>query len=329
MLKVSRLIGAAIAAAALTAPGLARGQSADAWPTKQVRFIVPFAAGGTTDLFARMIGEHLQAKLGQPFIIENRAGAAGNVGVEVLAKSAGDGYVIGMGTVSTHAINPALYGTKLPFNNVKDFAPVSLVALVPNVLVVNPDKIKAKSVPELVEYLKANPGKLTFASSGVGTSIHLAGELLQQMTGTKMVHVPYRSSGQVMNDLIGGQVDMAFDNAPLAWPQAQAGKLRALAVTTLQRQPFAPDLPTMDEHVKGFEATSWHGVFAPAATPPAIVDKLSKEIQAFLRQPATEAKLKELGAVRVGSTPDEFAKHIVAETAKWAPVVEKSGAKVE
>lgn len=319
---------AAMAAALLGIAG-AHAQSADNWPTKPVRFIVPFGAGGTTDLFARMIGEHLQAKWGQAFVIENRAGAAGNVGVEALAKSPADGYVIGMGTVSTHAINPALYKEKIPFNNIRDFAPVSLIALVPNVLVVNPDRIKAKSVPELVDYIKANPGKVTFASSGVGTSIHLAGELMQQMIGGKMVHVPYRSSGQVMNDLIGGQVDLAFDNAPLAWPQVQGGKLRGLAVTTLERQPFAPDLPTMDEHIKGFEATSWHGVFAPAATPPAIVDKLSKEIQAFLRQPATEAKLKELGSIRVGSTPDEFKAHIIAETAKWGPVVEKSGAKVE
>jgi tripartite-type tricarboxylate transporter receptor subunit TctC len=310
--------------------GLAQAQSpADSWPNKQVRFIVPFGAGGTTDLFARMIGEHLQSKYGQPFIVENRAGAAGNTGVDALAKAAGDGYTIGMGTVSTHAINPALYKEKIPFNNIKDFQPVSLVALVPNILVVHPDRIKAKTVAELIEHIKANPGKVTFASSGTGTSIHLAGELLQQLTGTKMVHVPYRSSGAIMNDLIGGQVDMAFDNAPLAWPQVQGGKLRALAVTTMERQPFAPDLPTMNEQVKGFEATSWHGVFAPASTPPAIVDKLSKEIQAFLRLPATEAKLKELGVVRVGSTPEEFMKHIVAETAKWGPVVEKSGAKVE
>lgn len=324
---MKRMIGAAIAAFALA--GAANAQAPDNWPSKPVRFIVPFAAGGTTDLFARMVGEHLQAKFGQSFIIENRAGAAGNVGMDALAKAAGDGYTIGMGTVSTHAINPALYKGRIPFDNIKDFAPVSLVALVPNVLVVNPDRIKAKTVPELIDYVKANPGKVTFASSGVGTSIHLAGELMQQMTGGKMVHVPYRSSGQVMNDLIGGQVDMAFDNAPLAWPQVQGGKLRGLAVTTLERQPFAPDLPTMNEHIKGFEATSWHGMFAPAATPPAIVDKLSKEVQAYLRLPATEAKLKELGAIRVGSTPDEFKAHIVAETAKWGPVVEQSGAKVE
>ena len=235
--------------------------------------IVPFAAGGNTDAFARLVGQELDKSLDQRFLVENKAGAGGNLGVGQLARAEPDGYTLGMGTVSTHAINPTLY-KNLPYDPDTAFAPISLFVTLPNVLAVNP-AIPAKSVPELIELLKAKPDTYTFASSGVGTSIHLAGELLMAKTGTKMIHVPYKSSGQVMLDLVAGHVDMAFDNIPTVAQQASAGKVRALAVTSLERAPLMPDVPPMADFLPGFEATSWHGLFAPAGTPPEIVDKIS------------------------------------------------------
>lgn len=313
------------AAAFLTA--LATPAAAQEWPTKQVNLIVPFSAGGTTDLFGRLLAQHMHQKFGQPFIVENRAGAGGNLGAAVVAKAAPDGYTFLVGTVSTHAINPFLY-SKLPYDTVKDFQPVSLIARLPNILVVHPS-LPANNVAELITYLKANPDKLSYGSSGTGTSIHLAAELFKIKTGTTMTHVPFRSSGDIMNNLTGGHINLAFDNVTLAWPQVKAGRLRALAVSSTERSAIAPDVPTVADTIPGFEATSWHGVFAPAGTPRPIVDKMAAEMKRILELPDVNDKLFEIGAVASPMTPEDFAKFIDGERAKWADVVKASGAKVD
>jgi tripartite-type tricarboxylate transporter receptor subunit TctC len=313
----------------VTALAAALGLSASAeaqetkWPERQVQVIVPFTAGGTTDMFARILAQHMQAKLGPPFIVENRAGAAGNVGTTAVARAAKDGYTILVGTVSTHAINPFLY-KNLQHDTEKDFQPVSLIARLPNLLVVHP-RIPAKNVAELIEHVKANPGKLSYGSSGAGTSTHLAAELFQMTTGTKMTHVPFRSSGDVMNSINGGHIDLTFDNMTLAWPQAQAGTVRALAVSSLERSPTAPDVPAVSETLKGFEATSWHGVFVPAGTPRPVVDKLNAEVRRIMELPDVQAKLKEIGAVPSPMSPEQFQEFIKTERAKWGDVVKTAG----
>ncbi|MCA1951710.1 MAG: tripartite tricarboxylate transporter substrate binding protein [Hyphomicrobiales bacterium] len=313
-----------LAALALAAPG-ARAQ-AD-YPAKTVTIVVPFAAGGTTDMLGRILADRLGQRLKGTFIVENKAGAGGNIGVSSVAKATPDGYTLGMGTVSTHSINPNVYKT-IPYDHVKDFIPLSLVASVPNILLVNPE-ISAKTVPELVALLKKEPGKHAFASSGAGTSIHLAGELFKLASGTDLVHVPYRSSGQITQDLLSGKILMTFDNITIAWPHVQAGKLRALATATPERLPFAKDLPAMSEFYPGFAATSWHGIFAPAGTPKAITDKLSTEVQAILREPETVAKLKAVGVTPIGSNSAEFAAFIASETARWKEVAAKANIKIE
>jgi tripartite-type tricarboxylate transporter receptor subunit TctC len=318
---------ALIGALALAAAFAASPASAQDWPAKQVTMIVPFSAGGTTDLFGRLLAQHMQKNYDKPFIVENKPGAGGNIGAGMVAKAAPDGYTFLVGTVSTHAINPFLY-SKLPYDTVKDFQPVSLIARLPNLLVVHPS-LPAKTVAELVAHLKANPDKLSYGSSGAGTSIHLAAELFKTKTGTSMTHVPFRSSGDVMNNLTGGHINLAFDNATLAWPQVQAGRLRALAVTSLTRAPFAPDLPPVADTIPGFEATSWHGVFAPAGTPKAIVDKMAAEIKRILDLPDVKEKLAEIGAVASPLTPEDFVKFIDGERTKWADVVKASGAKMD
>ncbi len=307
---------------------LARAQDEAAdYPSKPVTVIVPFAAGGNTDAFARLVGQELDTAFSQRFVVENKAGAGGNLGVGQLARAEPDGYTLGMGTVSTHAINPTLY-KKLPFDPDTAFAPISLFVTLPNVLAVNPS-IPANSVPELIELLKAEPDTHTFASSGVGTSTHLAGELFMAKTGTRMNHVPYKSSGQVMLDVVAGHVDMAFDNIPTVAQQAQAGKVRALAVTSPERAPLMPDLPPLADFLPGFEATSWHGLFAPAGTPPAIVTKLSGEIQRIIHAPEMSEKLQGMGAKPIGSTPEEFARFIEAERQKWAQVIKDANISAE
>jgi tripartite-type tricarboxylate transporter receptor subunit TctC len=306
---------------------LAAPSIAQEWPAKTVTIVAPFAAGGTSDLFGRLLAQHMQKNFDKPFIVENRVGAGGNVGAGLVARAAPDGYTFLMGTVSTHAINPFLY-SKLPYDTVKDFQPVSLVATLPNILVVHPS-LPVKTVQELIAHLKANPDKLSYGSSGAGTSIHLAAELFKIKTGTTMTHVPFRSSGDIMNNLTGGHINLAFDNATLAWPQVQGGRLRALAVTSLARAQFAPDLPTVADTIPGFEATSWHGVFAPAGTPKPIVDKMAAEIKKILDQPDVKAKLAEIGAVAAPMTPDDFVKFIDGERTKWADVVKASGAKLD
>jgi tripartite-type tricarboxylate transporter receptor subunit TctC len=301
--------------------------TAQEWPARNVTVVVPFSAGGTTDMFARLITAHLQQKYGGSFIVENRAGAGGNIGAGAVAKAPNDGYTLLVGTVSTHAINPFLY-TNLTYSPEKDFQPVTLIARLPNMLVVNP-KIPAKTVAEFVTYLKANPDKLTYGSSGAGTSTHLASELFKMMTGTKMTHVPYRSSGEVMQNVTAGHIDLAFDNMTLAWPQAKAGNVRALGVTSLTASATAPDVPPVADTLKGFEATSWHGLFAPAGTPRPIVDKLAAAVKEMLGNPENAKKLSDIGAVPSPMTPEQFAAFIDGERKKWSEVVKAAGVKID
>jgi len=307
---------------------LAGVSHAQAWPSKPIRWIVPFAPGGTTDILARTIAEKLTPALGKPVIVENNPGAGGSVGATQTAKAAPDGYTIMGGTISTHAINASLY-KKLPYDPVKDFVPITLIARVPNLLVVNPE-VPAKNVKELIALLKANPGKYTFASSGNGTSQHLSGELFKSMAGVDMQHIPYKGSPPALQDVVGGQVTMTFDNITTAWPLAKAGKLRPLAVTTAKRSPIAPDVPTLAESgLAGYEVGSWQGVFAPAGTPPDVVKRLNTEIVKIINMPDVRAKLEALGAEPVGNSSDEFATIVKSEVAKWAKVVKESGAHVD
>jgi tripartite-type tricarboxylate transporter receptor subunit TctC len=303
------------------------------WPSKPVRIVVPFSPAGTTDILARALAPELSKAFGQPFIIDNKPGAGGNLGADAIAKSPPDGYNLLMGTVGTHAINAALY-PKMSFDPVKDFAPIVLVAGVPNVLVMNPAKAEAykiNNVADLIRYAKANPGKLNMASSGNGTSIHLSGELFKAMTGTFMLHFPYRGSGPALLDLMGGTMDLMFDNLPSSLPQIKAGKLKALAVTSAQRSAALPDLPTVAEAgpVPGFDASSWFGLFAPAGTPTDIVNRIQQETSKAFQSPAFKDRLLSQGAIPGGQPPAEFAKFIAAETKKWAQVVKASGAKVD
>ena len=327
-----------LAAAALAcAAGLPLTASAQAkWPTKPVRIVVPFAAGGTTDILARAMAPELGKAFGETFIVDNKPGAGGNLGAGDVANS-NDGHTLLMGTVGTHAINASLY-PKMPYDPVKDFAPITLVAGVPNVLVINPDKAaqyKVNNVTDLIRYLKAHPGKLNMASSGNGTSIHLAGELFKASTGTYMVHFPYRGSGPALLDLIGGTTDVMFDNLPSALPQIKAGKLKALAVTSGQRSPALPDVPTIAEAggaksgLANYDASSWFGLFAPASMPADQVNRLQQEIAKALATPAIKERLQAQGAIPGGMVPAKFAEFIAAETKKWSEVVKVSGAKVD
>ena len=324
------LVGAmALSALAFALPSAAQGT----WPSKPVRIVVPFPAGGTTDILARAIAPELSRAFGQQFIVDNRAGAGGNVGADLVSKAPGDGYTLLMGTVGTHGINKALY-SKLPYDPIKDFVPITLVAGVPNVMVMQTEKARTmgiNNVADFIKYAKANPAKLNMASSGNGTSIHLAGELFKSMTGTYMVHFPYRGSGPALMDLVGGTVDVMFDNLPSSMQQIKAGKLKALAVTSRQRSSALPDVPTIEEAagLKGFDATSWFGLLAPAGTPPDIVNRIQQEVARSLNAPAIKEKLQAQGAIPSGNTPAEFARHIDSEHRKWAQVVKASGAKVD
>ncbi|HEY0844522.1 MAG TPA: tripartite tricarboxylate transporter substrate binding protein [Noviherbaspirillum sp.] len=325
-----RLLALAAAAACL----FTGAASAQNYPTKPVTMVVPFAAGGTTDILARAVSHELSKTLGQQFIIDNRPGAGGNIGAQIVSRAAPDGYTLLMGTVGTHGINQSLY-PKLPYDPVKDFVPVTVVAAVPNVVVLNAafaDKNKITDIKSFVAYAKANPGKMNMASAGNGTSIHLSGELFKTQSKTFMVHIPYRGSAPAITDLIGGQADVMFDNLPSAMPYIKTGKLRALAVTSGKRSPSLPDLPTIAEtggDLAKYEATSWFGVLAPAGTPKEIVTRLQQEIAKALATPAMKEKLLAQGAEPVGNTSEQFAAFIQSETAKWAKVVKDSGAKVD
>jgi tripartite-type tricarboxylate transporter receptor subunit TctC len=299
--------------------------AADAFPSRTVTLVVPFAAGGSTDLIARIIAEKMTEDLGQTVIVENKAGAGGNIGADAVAKADPDGYTILMGTIATHALNPAVM-KQMPYDPVKDFAPVSLLVLVPNVLEVNPE-VPAKTVQELIALLKSKPGEYSYASSGIGTPLHLSGELFKSLAGVDMIHVPYRGAGPALNDVVANQVPIMFDNLPSSTQFIKAGTLRALAVTTKTRSASFPDLPTMEEAgVPGYETYTWNAIFAPAGTPQAVIDRLNAAAVKAVKDPATQPCLADLSATVVGSTPDELAKHVVAELAKWAPIVEASGA---
>ena len=315
-----------IAAVAAMIGGLPLPSSA-AFPERPITLVVPFPAGGSTDLIARLVASRMTATLGQQIVVDNRGGAGGNLGSAAVAKAEPDGYTLLMGTVATHALNPALY-KKMPFDPVKDFAPVSLLVLVPNVLVVNPE-FPAKTVPELIELLKAKPGEFSYASSGNGTPLHLSGELFKTMAGVDMVHVPYKGAGPALIDVMGGHVPIMFDNLPSSTEHIKAGKLRGLAVTTRERAPSAPDMPTIAETLPGYETYSWNAIFAPAGTPKEAIDKINAAGLAALADPEVKAKLQDLSATIVGSTPDELAQHVQAELTKWAPIVKASGAQID
>jgi tripartite-type tricarboxylate transporter receptor subunit TctC len=306
-----------------------------AWPAKPVRIVVPFNAGGTTDILARAVAQELTKTLGQSFVVENRAGAGGNIGADLVAKAAPDGYTLLMGTVGTHAINKSLYA-KMPYDGQKDFQPITLVAGVPNVMVVNTEKAAARkinTVQDFIKLAKANPGKLNMASSGNGTSIHLAGELFKSMTGTYMTHFPFTGSNPALFSLLAGDMDVMFDNLPSAMPHIRSGKLKALAVTSATRSSALPDVPTVEEAggptLKGFEASSWFGLLAPAGTPMDIVNRIQQETARALATPAMKERLQAQGAIPSGNTPAQFAQFIDREIRKWAPVVKASGAKVD
>jgi tripartite-type tricarboxylate transporter receptor subunit TctC len=308
--------------------GLSAAALAQAYPTHPVRLVVPFPAGGTTDILARAVAQQLTESLGQSFVVDNRPGAGGNIGADIVAKSPPDGYTLVMGTVGTHAINPSLY-SKMPYDHVKDFVPIVLVAGVPNVLEVN-TSVPVHTVNDLIKLAKEKPGQINFASSGAGTSIHLSGELFKTMAGVDMTHVPYKGSAPAITDLIGGQVQVMFDNLPSSLAQIKAGKLRAVAVTSLKRAPALPDVPTLNESgLPGFEASSWFGILGPAGTPPAVVTRINAEVNKWLQSPDAREKLLAQGAEAAGGTPESFVAHIKSETEKWAKVVKASGAKVD
>jgi tripartite-type tricarboxylate transporter receptor subunit TctC len=295
------------------------------YPNKTITIIVPFSAGGTTDILARIIGQGLNKELGQSVVIDNRAGAGGNIGGQLAARAAPDGYTLFMGTVGTHAINAALY-KKMPFDPVKDFTPLTRVAMVPNLLVANPAQ-PFKTVKELIAYGKANPGKLNFGSSGSGSSIHLSGELFKSMAGVDMVHVPYKGSAPAVTDLLGNQIAIMFDNLPSAIQHVRSGKLRAIAVTTAKRSPELPDVPTIAEAgVPGYEATSWFGMFAPAGTPPDVVAKLNTALAKVLADAEVKKKIAGQGGEPYAEKPEQFADFIRKESVKWSKVVKDSGA---
>jgi tripartite-type tricarboxylate transporter receptor subunit TctC len=313
----------ALAAAAVDARGSAVAR-ADTYPGRPVHWIVGFAPGGSTDILARVIGQYLSERLGQSFIIENRPGAGSNIATEVVVNSAPDGYTLLM-ISPAHAVNATLYD-KLAYNFLRDIAPVAGISREANVMVVSPS-FPATTVPAFIAYAKANPGKVNMASSGVGTSVHVAGELFNIMAALKMTHIPYRGAGPAITDILGGQVQVMFAAMPSAFEHVKAGRLRALAVTTAARLATLPDVPTVGEYLAGYEASSWYGIGAPRATSPEIIETLNRAMNAGLAEERLRARLGELGGTMLGGTPAQFGKLIADETEKWAKVVKFSGAK--
>jgi tripartite-type tricarboxylate transporter receptor subunit TctC len=315
-----------LAAGAAALPSVARIAKAQTYPSRPVRVIVPFGSAGATDIVARLIGQWLSERLGQTFVIENRPGAGGNLGIEAVVRSPPDGYTLAL-VGAPSAINATLYD-KLSFNFIRDIAPVAMIIRFPNVMVVSPS-VPTKTVPEFIAYAKANPGKLNMASPGIGSTPHVTGELFKMMTGVNMVHVPYRSVAAVMTDMLSGQVQVSFATTASSIEYIRAGTLRPLAVTTVMRSEVLPDLPTVAEFVAGYEASAWFGVGTPRNTPAEIVDKLNTEINACLADPKLKARLADLGGIALRGAPSDFARLIVEETEKWAKVVKFSGAKAE
>ena len=316
---------AAALALMATAVGAVGPAAAQAFPNKPIRLVVTFPPGGAPDILARLFAD--KAQLGQPVVVDNKPGAGGNIGAEMVAKAPADGHTLVMGTVGTHSINGALYA-KMPYDMVKDFAPVGHVASAPNLLVVT-NSLPVKNVAELITYMKANPDKLSFGSPGIGTSVHVSGELFKSLTGTSMQHVPYKGRQFAIPDLVGGSIQVMFDNMPSALPMAKEGKIRALAQTTATRSSAAPDVPTVAETVPGFEATTWFAMFAPAGTPKDVVARINAEMQRIYKLPDVAEKLKALGLETWISTPEELARYQATEMTKWAKVVKDSGAKAD
>jgi tripartite-type tricarboxylate transporter receptor subunit TctC len=316
-----------IALVAPLAVVLATPVKAQEWPQRQVTIVVPFGPGGSADLLARILANHMQATYGKPFVVENRAGAGGSTGTAYVAKAAPDGYTLLLGTVSSIAVNAALY-SKLPFDVERDLQPISQLVNFPNLLVVDP-KLPVKDIPELIAYLKANEGKINYGSSGVGTSSHLSVVMFERAVGTKMTHLPFRSTGEVVNSLLGGHIQLAIDSMTTIWPQAEAGQIRALGVTTPNRNAAAPNVPAIGETVKGYEAIAWQGLLTTAGTPRPVVDRIAAEVKRIWALPDVAASLKTLGADPVTSTPDEFAAFARAERAKWAEVVKAAGVRID
>jgi tripartite-type tricarboxylate transporter receptor subunit TctC len=319
------LAGALLAAAAAA---VAPSAAAQAFPSKQIRMVVTFPTGGAPDILARTISEKLDPAWGQTLIVDNKPGAGGNIGAEFVARAPADGHTLVMGTVGTHSINGSLYA-KIPYDMVKDFAPVTLIASTPNLLVVNND-VPAKNLQELIALAKARPGQLTYGSPGIGTSVHVSGELFNSLAGVKTTHVPYKGRQMAIPDLLGGSITMMFDNMPSAIPVVREGKLRAIGVTSAKRSPSAPEIPTIAEQgLPGFEATSWFAVFAPAGTPRPVVDRLHAEIVRIFNLPDVQAKMRTLGLDPILGGPEELARTQQSEIAKWAKVIRDSGAKAE
>lgn len=301
---------------------------ADDYPNRPVKIVVPFPPGGATDVAGRLVAERLQKAFGKPFVVENRSGASGNIGVAEVVRSPADGYTLVVGAPQTLTINPLLF-KNIPFDPQKDLEPVVMVASVPNVLIVNKNLL-VNSVPELIQYIKDNPGTVRYGSSSVGGTPHLSSEMFASMIGAKIEHIPYRGSAPALQDLLGGHIEMMFDNLPASLPQIRAGAVKALAVTTLQRSKSAPDIPTLDEQgVKGFESRGWFSLLAPAGTDQKIVEKINKAVNEALQDPEFRERLASVGADPVGGSPQDFRKAIQAESERWAKVIQEAGIKAE
>ncbi len=321
-MRVIRLMSVCLALCLVAAP-----QAHAQYPTKPIRMIVPYAAGGTTDVLARIMADKLGQALGQTVLVEYKPGAGGTIGAEAAAKSPPDGYTIVMGAPGSHSTAPSLYA-KLPYDPVKDFAPIVHVANVPNSIIVNP-AVPVKSVAELIAYAKAHPGELTYGSAGTGATTHLTGELFALLANVKLTHIPYKGSGQAMVDLLGGQIQMMFENLPGAANQIRSNKVRGLAVTSLRRSAAFPDLPAVSETLPGFEVVAWFALFAPAGTPPAIVARLNAESDRALRMADVREKIAQAGSDPIGGTPEELARFLAGDIAKWARVTREAGIKAQ
>lgn len=321
-----RLLHAALLGGLLAATGIAAAQP---YPSKPIRLIVPFTTGGVLDTLARTIGQELSLETKQPVVIENRTGASGNIGTELIAKAPPDGYVIGMGTIATHGINPGLYGARLPYDPVKDFEPIAMVATQRNVVLVNP-AFPVKTIPELIAYAKANPGQVSYGSAGNGSSQHMSGQMFMKQAGVQLTHVPYRGSGPALVDLLGGNIQLMFVDMPAAIGHIKAGKLRPIGVTSLQRSPALPDVPTVAEQgLPGFEVIAWFGVLAPAKTPQPIVADLSRRILAIMQKPEVRQKMEGLGADPAAMPPAAFQAFMAGEITRWTQLVRDLNVKLD
>jgi tripartite-type tricarboxylate transporter receptor subunit TctC len=309
------------AAALLARPAVAQA----AWPERSLRLIVPLSPGGIADTMARLVAEALQQRLGKPVAVENRSGAGGAIGMEAVARAAPDGYTLGMGNIAANSILPAMTRDRLPYDAVTDFTPICLVARTPSVLVVNPQKVPVQNLTEFIAFLRANPDRLNFGSSGIGTSLHLAMEMLMLETGTRMTHVPFRGSSDMITAMVAGQIDLAVDSFATAWPHVEAGRLRAIAVPTAERLPFAPDLPTIASQLPAVQLNPWHGIVGPAGLPAPIVARLNAEIAGYLREPAVVQRFAGFGGVASPDTPEQFRALMVEDRERFRALIARTG----